>query len=510
MPPRRSFEAPTPFNIADHFLDARVREGSGGRVALRVGDKTFSYAEVQELSERYAFALADLGVRPEERVLVSLPDGEDFVGAFFGILRMGAVVVMVNPALSVTQVHDLLEYSRASAAIVDSTTRPIFEEARKGVSVECSLLRSEPCRKAGDAATAPWCFPTHADDTAIWLFSGGTTGRPKAVLQSHLSFANTTELYAKGVLDYGPDDITISVPKLFFGYATGSNLLFPFSVGASTVLYAEKPSAEVLFEQIRKHRPTILINVPTMIHRMLRHPKAGEQDLSCLRFATSAGEALPAPLYEAWRETFGPELLDGLGTAEMWHVFLSNRPGDVRPGTLGRAVPGFEVSVRDEEGRELPPGEVGRLWVRGRSRALCYWQESAKSEAAFRGEYFVGGDLVSMDADGYVTYCGRDDDVLKVAGRWMAPKEVEDCLLRHVAVRECAVIGVPDNDGLTKPWAFVIADGPGRELEQDLKDFVISELERYKHPRKVVFMEDFPRTHLGKVDRGKLRAQATA
>ncbi|MFQ5349542.1 MAG: AMP-binding protein, partial [Thermoanaerobaculia bacterium] len=324
----------------------------------------------------------------------------------------------------------------------------------------------------------------------------------------HRSFANTTECYAKQALGYCEDDVTLSVPKLYFGYATGSNLLFPFSVGASAVLFAEHPTADVLFEQIRRHRPTILINVPTMINQMVDHPAAGEQDLSCLRFATSAGEALPAPLYHRWRETFGVELLDGLGTAEMWHIFVSNLPGAVKPGTLGRVVPGFELRVCDDDGAEVADGEVGRLWVRGDSRALGYWQSTAKTAAAFRGEWFVGGDLVSRDAEGYVTYCGRSDDVLKVGGKWLAPQEVESCLMRHPAVAECAVVGVENAAGLTKPFAFVVAKEKAADLEEQLKRHALEQLEAYKHPRRVIVVEGMPRTHLGKIDRGKLKEMA--
>jgi acyl-coenzyme A synthetase/AMP-(fatty) acid ligase len=242
-----------------------------------------------------------------------------------------------------------------------------------------------------------------------------------------------------------------------------------------------------------------------MINQMVSHEDAGRQDLSSLRFATSAGEALPAPLYERWKETFGTELLDGLGTAEMWHIFLSNLPGAVRPGTLGRAVPGFEIKVCGPDGAELPDGEVGQLWVRGDSRALGYWQNSAATAAAFRGAWFVGGDLVRRDADGYVTYCGRGDDVLKVAGKWLAPQEVESCLMRHQEVRECAVIGVVDENGLTKPCAFVLAENAAPGLEDRLRAFALEHLQPYKHPRRVFVVDAFPRTHLGKVDRQALK-----
>jgi len=348
-------------------------------------------------------------------------------------------------------------------------------------------------------------FPTHRDDAAIWLFSGGTTGRPKAVVQTHTSYANSTECYAKGVLSYSEQDITLSVPKLFFGYAMGANLLFPFSVGATAVLFSDPATPETIFARIARHRPTILVNVPTMVNRMVSHPDAGRQDLSSLRFATSAGEALPVELYTRWRETFGVELLDGLGTAEMWHIFITNRPGAVRPGTIGQVVAGFDVRVCDEAGNDLADGEVGMLWVRGRSRAIGYWQQMDKTVQAFRGEWYVSGDLISRDADGFYSYHGRADEMLKVSGKWLSPQEVEGCLLLHPAVREVAVVGVIGDGGLTKPHAFVVPRERRPDLPSELRAFAAERLEGYKVPREVVLMESLPRTHLGKVDRGKLR-----
>jgi benzoate-CoA ligase family protein len=354
--------------------------------------------------------------------------------------------------------------------------------------------------------------PTHRDDPAIWLFSGGTTGRPKAVVQTHRSYANTTECYAKRAAGYRADDVTMAVPSLYFGYATGSNLFFPFSVGATSVLFPEARTAELVLAKAARHRPTILVNVPTMVARMVQHAEEHPEtvsSLSSVRFATSAGEALPTTLYDRWRATFGVELLDGLGTAEMWHIFLTNLPGRVRPGTLGQAVPGFDVRACDDEGREVPRGEVGRLWVRGGSRAIAYWQNLPQTLDTFRGEWVALADLVSVDVDGYVTYCGRADDVLKVGGKWCTPGEIESCLLEHPAVRECAVVGTEDEAGLTKPVAFVIAgDDPPAALAEELKAFVLARLAPYKHPRRVVVTDALPRTHLGKVDRGKLRVLA--
>ncbi len=543
-----SFAPPERFNIASYFLHDRVREGRGGRTAILTDDGRFTYADVSELAHRFGALLREAGVQPEQRVLLALPDGPAYVGALFGALGIGAAVVMVNPELSREEIEYFLAYTRAVALATDRKRLPAFEEARaaargRGLDhLRTVFVVDDPELQSRLRAAPPESplFPTHRDDPAIWLFSGGTTGRPKAVVQTHASYANSTECYAKGVIGYGEDDLTLSVPKLFFGYATGSNLLFPFAVGGTAILYPEPCSAELLFEKIERHRPTILVNVPTMINRMVSDPAASERDLSSLRLCTSAGEALPVELHRRWRETFGVELLDGLGTAEMWHIFLSNRPGDVRPGTLGKVVPGFEVEVRDDDGRELPHGETGWLWVRGGSRAIGYWQRMEETKRAFRGEWYVSGDMVKRDEEGYFTYCGRDDDMLKVSGKWLAPGEVENRLLEHPAVKEAVVVGVTNEDGLTKPHACVVLapeatprggvdrafdrealDGPTREpgeagpsasdlatLEAELQAFVREGLAPYKYPRRIAFVDELPRTHLGKVDRGAIRRMA--
>lgn len=515
-------------NLARWFLEERVREGLGDRVALRTDDGNRTYSEVHAGACRWAELLRQLDVRPEERVIVALPDGPEWVESFFGILRMGGVVVMVNPYLRAEQIGYFLEYTRARAAVVHEELAASFREA---LQVEANRAPEDGVlpvagrhlrhllvvggdagverRVAHETADHP-CFDAHPDDPAIWIFSGGTTGKPKAVVQPHRSFVNTTRLYAHGVLGIGPDDVTISVPKLFFGYATGSNLLFPMSVGASAVLFPERCTPEVLFGKIERHRPTVLVNVPTMINQMVGHEAADQHDLSCLRLATSAGEALPAELHERWNRAFGVELLDGLGTAEQWHVFLSNRPGGVKPGTLGRPVPGFDVRLCDDEGNDVPAGEAGRLRVAGDSRAIAYWQRHDRSLEAFEGRWYVSGDMLRRDEDGCYVYCGRADDMLKVSGKWMSPGEVENVLLGHPAVREAVVVGV-EVDGLTVPRAFVVmaggsAEGDPGELGEELAGHVRARLESYKCPREFRCVAELPRTHLGKVDRGALKA----
>lgn len=508
-----TFVAPEQFNLAEWLLDARVAEGRGGRVALRLPDRTLTYGEVQALSFRFANVLAGLGVRPEERVFLALPDGAEWVGALFGILRAGAVAVPVNPELSPAALAALLDYLRPGLAVVDGALAPTWADALGRAHERTRLLTvgaaapgcpsfEELARTVADTFAT---VRTHRDDPAVMLFSGGTTGRPKAVAQPHRSYAFTTVAYGQGILGLGADDVTLAVPKLYFGYALGSNLFFPFSIGASSCLFPEKATAESIFAAIARHRPTLLVNVPTMIQHLVAHPDAGRQDLSSLRLATSAGEALPAELRARWEAAFGVELLDGLGTAEQWHVFLTQRPGRARAGTLGEPVPGFEIRVCLSDGRELPDGEIGELWVRGGARALGYFREHDKSQQTFRGEWVVTGDLVSRSPDGVFTYQGRGDDVFKVAGRWFSPGEVEDCLLRHPAVAECAVVGQEDENGLVKPQAVVVARERRAGLDRELADFVARELAPFKAPRSVRFVDALPRTHLGKIDRGALR-----
>ena len=506
-------EVPEWLNLADWLLDQRLREGLGSRVALRLPDRELTYDEVAAHSRRFANVLAGLGLRPEERVFLALPDGADFVGALFGILRAGGVVVMLNPELAPDAIAALVDYLRPRFAVIDGRLAHTYAAALGACEERTELVtvgeRAPGCAAFEELArTVADDFPvvrTHRDDPAVMLFSGGTTGRPKAVVQSHRSYAFTTQAYGQRILGLTADDITLAVPKLFFGYAMGSNLFFPFSVGASCCLFPEKATAETVFAAIARHRPSALVTVPTLIQQMVSHPEAAAQDLSSLRLATSAGEALAVTLRERWESRFGVELLDGLGTAEQWHIFVSHRPGRVRPGTLGEAVPGFEVRVRDDDGRDLPDGEIGARWVRGGARAWGYFREMDKTQATFRGEWVVPGDLVSRDADGFFTYQGRGDDVFKVAGRWYSPAEVEGTLLRHPAVAECAVIGIIDDNGLQKPHAWVIPKREGPDLARELADYVARELLPYKAPRTVHLVAELPRTHLGKIDRGALK-----
>lgn len=502
--------ATRPLNIYDYFLGNRLTEGRGERAALLTDAGSFTYADVDDRAGRYAALLRDAGVQRGDRVLIALPDGLDYVSALFGIVRIGAVVVMVNPHLPPDQIRYFYDYTGPVVALVDQSVLDPFETAAEAADSAPKLVAvgvEETDAALAGTGEIPDVAATRADEAALFLFSGGTTGYPKAVVQSHNSFVNTTELYGKAVLGLSESDVTLSVPKLYFGYATGTNLLFPFAVGGTSALFDDRCTSDELFRRVEMWKPTVLVNVPTMVNNLLNHHSDRPVDLSSLRLATSAGEALPVALHERWNERFGVPLLDGLGTAEMWHIFISNRPDDVRPGTLGRVVDGFEVRACDSDAREVPVGEVGIMRVRGDSLAIGYWGDEEKTRSTFEDGWYVSSDMISFDEDGYVTYGGRADDMLKVSGKWLSPKELENCLLQHESVREVAVVGVPTPDGLVKPSAFVVraeSETEPDELATALQEWARTRLEPYKYPRQVTFMDDLPRTHLGKVDRGRL------
>ncbi|HEX8119049.1 MAG TPA: benzoate-CoA ligase family protein, partial [Pyrinomonadaceae bacterium] len=346
------------------------------------------------------------------------------------------------------------------------------------------------------------------DDVAIWLFTSGSTGHPKGAVHLQHDLPYNTECYAKGVLGVNEDDLTVSVPKLFFGYATGTNLLFPFAAGGATALFSERSTPEKMFEVIERYRPTVLTSVPTMINGMLNLEGAAGRDLSSLRMCLSAGEALPAELYRRWVETFGVEIYDGIGSAEMFHIYITNRPGDVKPGSLGRVVEGYEAQVVDAEGRALPAGEMGTLRIKGDSAALCYWQAHEKSKQTFAGDWCTTGDQFHSDEEGYFWYHGRTDDMLKVSGVFVAPAEIENCLLQHEAVLEAAVVGYDEGSGLIKAKAFIVlreGHAAGEDLAQSIKEFVKSRLAPYKYPRRVEFVPALPKNDRGKIDRKRLK-----
>ena len=521
-----TFELPTRLNLAAHVLDARIAEGLGARLALLVDDRRVTYAALLDEANRVANVLAALGVGRGDRVLVALPDGVAFVAAFLGTLKVGATVTMANPELPAADYAAHLEYARAKILFVDDAlaTRTAGERAAApllAATIVVGARGAPPGPRAlsyearvAEAAPTFANADTAADEPAIWIATSGSTGRPRAAVHSHRSFAFSIEAYAKGVLGLRADDVTLSVPRLYFGYATGMSLLFPLAVGATAVLFADRPTPERMFELTLRHRPTVLALVPTLIAKMLAPAPDAEvlRAFAGARLATSAGEALPAPLAARWREIFGVEIVEGLGSAELFHIHVSNRPGDARPGTLGRVVPGYEARVVRDDGSDAPDGEVGTLWVRGGSAALCYEGDPERTAQVFHaagGGWIVTSDKVRRE-DGRFRFEGRSDDMLKVGGIYVSPLEVEAVLLQHPAVSECAVVGYEDEAGLVKPKAVVV--WRDRELDAadaarlgELDAFARARLAAFKVPRRWECLPALPRNDRGKLVRRTLR-----
>ena len=521
---------PESFNMARWFLDERVtRDGLGGKTAILDDAGKWTFAQVLELSQRVHGALVDGGVMPEDRVLIILDDSVEFAAAFFGVLRAGAVVTMANPDLPDDDYAYYLEYTRARAVIVESrvAARPAvgraiaasaFCRARVVVRDEAPISLDRYWSRWSEAvlARAPIAdaFDTSKDDPAVWLFTSGSTGKPKAAVHLHHDFPFNTECYAKGALGMSSSDLTLAVPKLYFGYATGSNLMFPFAVGGTAILFRDKATPERLFDLAMQHEATLLISVPTMINKMTQLILTGTEparagQLASVRACVSAGEALPVELYRRWKELTGVEILDGIGSAELFHIYISNTPGDVAPGTLGKIVPGYEARLVGPDGKDVDNGEIGTLWVKGDSAALCYWHAHEKSKEVLRGDWVVSGDLFTRDSDGRFRYVGRADDLLKVGGIFVSPLEVEGALLTHAAVLETCVVGYEDEEGLVKALAYVVLRAPaagGEALAAELLEHARSRLARYKVPRRIEFVPELPRSDRGKVLRRVLTA----
>ena len=502
-------DIPRDFNLTSWFVDRNLEEGRGDRVALYCGDERITYAELAELTNRVSNVLLDLGVRPEDRVLLALSDGKEFVASWWAALKVGAVVAEAYTFLQVKDYAYYAEYTRARVIVVDETTRAKVEEAVGGMRHAPRLLVVDQSFAELVAQASPELEPavTTKDDVALWKFTTGSTGAPKAAVHLAHNPLISFESYARDVAGYTEDDVVLPVPKLFFGYPRDMTALFTFGVGAAGVVFPERSTPELIFGLIDRYRPTVLVQVPTMMGAMLELPDAAERDLSSLRLCVSGGEALPVEVHQRWHELYGLEVLEGVGSSELYHIYISNRPGRVRPGSVGQLVPGYEAQVLDEDGRPVPDGIPGELWVTGDSSALCYWGDHEKSKRTFHGDTVRTGDLFVRDEDGYFWYQGRADDLLKVGGIWVAPLEIENVLLAHPAVAECAIVGYTEK-GLTLPRAWVVArtDVEGKELQ----DFVRANLSPHKYPRDVRFVDSLPKTASGKVDRRALREDVGA
>ncbi len=511
-------QIPEQINLTTFYLDRNLEEGRADKPALYYGDRPYTYKGVDVLANRVGNVLRELGVEPENRVLLALNDSPEFVASWFGIVKIGAVATDVYSFLQVKDYTYFLDYTRAKVAIADLQTADKIREAARGSRwLKHILVAGGQTPPEGllsfdrlVARTSDHLDPedTHADDVALWKFTSGSTGKPKGVPLTHRNSIYNYLHYARQVLAYTEDDITLSVPKLFFGYARDAGVVFAFGAGAAAAIFSERSTPERIFDMIERYRPTVLINVPTMINKMVAHPDARKRDLSSLRFSTSAGEALPAELYHRWRQTFDVEVLDCIGSAELYHCYLSNRLGRVRPGSVGEVVPGYEAKVLDDHGHEVPDNEPGVLWARGQSAGLGYWHAYGKAQRTFHGEWVNTGDLFRKDPDGYFWFVGRGGDVIKVGGIFVAPLEIENCLLTHPAVMECAVIGAPDDQGLLKPKAFIVphpGTAPSDDLASELAEYVKTQLAPYKYPRWVTFLERLPKDDRGKVRKRELQ-----
>ena len=501
---------PERFNAARHLLALNAQRPD--KLAYIDDAASLLYGELDERVRRFAAGLLGLGVRREERVLMMLHDSVDFPVAFLGALYAGVVPVPVNTLLTVADYAYMLKHCNAQAVIVSQAllTTAADAIAASGLHPEVVVSGSDSFARLLASAPLVDAADTAADDIGFWLYSSGSTGRPKGTVHTHANLYWTAALFGSAVLGVRESDVLFSAAKLFFAYGLGNALTFPLSVGATTVLMAERPTPPAIFKRLTQHGVTVFFGAPTGYAGMLASPDLPDRSQVKLRLCSSAGEALPRDIGERFTRHFGCEVVDGLGSTEMLHVFLSNQPGDVRYGTSGRVVPGYRLKLVTESGADAAPGEIGDLYVSGPSSALMYWGNREKSRATFQGEWTHTGDKYTRDADGVYTYAGRSDDMLKVSGMFVSPFEVEATLMQHPAVLECAVIGKDDAEGLTKTKAFVVLKAGQRSSDDELKAFVKDRLAPYKYPRFIEFINELPKTATGKIQRFKLRERERA
>jgi len=508
-------EIPETFNMATYFIDRHVEEGRGDNVAVYYKDRKITYRELQEMVNRTGNALLGLGVEMENRVLLILLDCPEFVASYFGAIKIGAVPVPVNTMLRSSDYHYFLKDSRSKVLIISEEMLPEIEPIKDKVKYLKSIvvvgegggyysynditLRASPSLEAES---------TSKDDACFWLYSSGSTGAPKGVVHLQHDMVYSAECTAR-YFQITEKDICLSASKAFFAYGLLNSVIFPFNFGASAVFIPEPPTPEAMFEAIERYKPTIFFGVPVVFNKMLALANAGRKhDLSSLRMCVSAGEALPAAIYRDWKEKFGIDILDSLGSTEVGSEYIVNRVGDIRPGSSGKPVPGYEVKIVDENGDEVERGEPGVLMVKGDSIAAYYWNKHARTKQCMRGEFFYSGDIYVEDEDGYYWYQGRADDMLKSGGIWVSPVEVENVLMEHEAVAEAAVVGFKDENELERPRAFIVLRRgcePSPRLARQLQDFAASRLALFKVPRRVEFVEELPKTATGKIQRFRLR-----
>jgi benzoate-CoA ligase len=512
---------PDTFNFAEHLF--ALNRGRAQKTAYVDDRGALGYGQLEDRARRFAAALLADGVQRGDRVLLLMLDSSDWPVCFLGSLYAGVLPVAVNTLLTADEYAYMLEHSGATAALVSGTLLPVLQEAMaKGPNQVRKLFVSQPTAALPEnarnldsaiAAQQPLAAPaaTTPKDHAFWLYSSGSTGRPKGTVHTHANPWWTAELYGKPVLGLTEDDICFSAAKMYFAYGLGNALTFPLSVGATVLLMAERPTPDATFKRwTGAYKPTVFFGAPTGFAGMLASPHLPAREAVALRMCSSAGEALPGEIAQRFKHHFGCEIVDGIGSTEMLHIFLSNRPGDIRYGTTGRPVAGYEIELRGEDGKQVAVGEVGDLYIKGPSTAVMYWGNPEKTAETFREGWTKSGDKYSRDAEGYYTYAGRSDDMLKVSGIYVSPFEVEATLMQHPAVLEAAVIGKQDADGLTKTKAFVVRKEGQSVSEDELKAFVKERLAPYKYPRFVEFVDELPKTATGKIQRFRLREREKA
>ncbi len=511
-PPR--VEIPREYNAAHDLLARNAARADKVAFIDAATGIQITYGELTDQAHRFANALRAQGFAPESRVMIAMHDSLEWPVVFLGCILAGVVPVAANTMLNTRDFEFMLRDSRAQALFVSKALLPAFDPlfgtlpSLKTVIVGGGGSHNSVASFIKSGADALHVTSTCADDPCFWLYSSGSTGTPKGTVHLHSHLIQTAELYARPVLGIREDDLVFSAAKLFFAYGLGNSLTFPMSVGATTVLLASRPTPADVYGVLKKYKPSIFYGVPTLFAALLASADKPARSELNLRVSASAGEALPAEIGRRWSDTFGTDILDGIGSTEMLHIFLSNRPGEVRYGTTGKAVPGYELRILNDEGRECADGEIGELQIRGPSSAIMYWNSRARTKATFVGEWTRSGDKYTRDADGYYTYGGRSDDMLKVGGIYVSPFEVEACLMTHDAVLEAAVIGAADTDELIKPKAYVVLKAGQQASAEDLQSHVKSRLAPYKYPRWIVFATELPKTATGKIQRFKLRNSA--
>ncbi|MFT5182379.1 MAG: benzoate-CoA ligase family protein [Alphaproteobacteria bacterium] len=517
------------FNVAERYnaseiLFDNLAAGRADKIAVYTDSGNASYGELCGVACQVGNALAGQGLAPFSRILMLLDDTAAYPAAIFGAMRAGYVPVLINTLSPPDLIQYYLEDSGATVAIVESGLAPLLtDETVAGTELQTVVIANGDAVPPADINSLRWddwlagqstalaAAETGRDDMAFWMYSSGSTGRPKGIVHLHHDMAYTHDSYAQEILKLGEDDICFSPPKIFFAYGFGNSITFPFSVGASVVLNAGRPEPKSVFAAIERYRPTILFGLPTLYNALLNDELSDKADLSCVRLCVSAAETLSNELFKAWQNRFGLDIIEGLGSTEVLHIYLSNAPGAFKVGAAGRPVQGYEVELRNDQGQPIKPDEPGILWVRGDSNAPCYWNKPDKTAETMRDGWIYTGDRFETDAEGFYYFRGRADDLIKVSGQWVYPLEIELCLADHPAVKECAVLGVELTDKRMSTTAFaVVAEGyePGEALTEELKAYAKSNLLPHKYARTIVYLDALPKTGSGKIDRQALREKA--